>query len=204
MYRGILQFFTRICFKKNQGCGKVTRKSSDKTRLAKCVVPAGVEGGYRVHALCYSLYFSIFCLHLKFSLIKSETGEFHDGLGVSTPGVQCRGLGSSPIRELSSCNLAAEPQKNTTPWLRIFVPSGKSKLSSWFSSIFYTRSRNHHSSLNSAFLSKHWSLSTSKVPSFLRLRLNHGIMSSTSRVLPVFLYLEAAFLQEPTQVLPFS
>ena len=110
----------------------------------------------RVHALCYSLYFSIFCLHLKFSLIKSETGEFHDGLGVSTPGFHCRGLGSIPIRELSSCNLAAEPQKNTTPWLRIFVPSGKSKLSSWFSSIFYTQSRNHHSSLNSAFLYKHW------------------------------------------------
>lgn len=45
MYRGILQFFTRICFKKNQGCGKVTRKSTDKTSLAKCVVTDGVEGG---------------------------------------------------------------------------------------------------------------------------------------------------------------
>ena len=48
MYRGILWFLyskTRICFKKNQGCGIVTRKSADKTSLAKSVVTAGVKGG---------------------------------------------------------------------------------------------------------------------------------------------------------------
>lgn len=112
----------------------------------------------RIQSPCIMLfYFSIFCLHLKFSLIKSENGEFHDGLGVSTPGFHCHRLGSIPVRELRSCNLAAQPQKKTP-----HLGSGSSfhlanpNSAPGFQVPSIHGQGNHHSSLNSAFLSKHW------------------------------------------------
>lgn len=152
MYRGILWFLyskTRICFKKNQGCGKVTRKSADKTSLAKSVVTARVGGGQG--PWCCSLHFSIFRLHLKFSVIKRETGEFHAGPGVSIPGFHCRGLGSILVSELRSSR-ATEHHTLAQDLLSIWQIQAQlpgSQVSS------KPGQGTHHSSLNSAFLSKH-------------------------------------------------
>lgn len=133
-------------------------------------------------------------------MIKRETGELHAGPGVSIPGFHCRGLGSILVSELRSSR-ATEHHTLAQDLLSIWQIQAQlpgSQVSS------KPGQGTHHSSLNSAFSSKHWVSSTSK-PSLLpspRGWIVHSALS-TSRVHPVFLYLEAAFLIRTNSSLTF-
>ena len=159
MYRGILRFFyskTRICFKKIRVVGKWPERVQIKQVWPRgWSLPESRED--RVHT-CYFLYFSIFRLHLKFSIIKRETGEFHDGLQRAFQAftvvawVQPRSGNWGPVIRQHSHNKTEHHTlaQDLRPIWQI-----QTQLPGFQASSVHGQG-NHHSSPDSAFLSKHW------------------------------------------------